>query len=305
MESKLKHKEQVREIETDKVVGNIITTETIEKNRGIMLRAVASIRISSQDQKDGISPETQLSQIKEQIKRDEDCTLIKNYVDLAKSGYSDDEDIHTTAEFDDGFLIKINWNNRKEFRQMLRDAKEKKFDVVYFYMLSRLSRNIMLQEGVFHYLQSLGIELRFIYGYKSTGDKLADLLSRAINGIINQSSSLITQIGTNSAFKRKFEQGLFPKPFFGYEGIRDTPNGAIIKFKINEEEAKIIREIFKSKINKEPTQETCKRLGIGEKVRSRAIKRKEYAGFLIRNGEEKPIPELTIIDLETWEKANN
>jgi DNA invertase Pin-like site-specific DNA recombinase len=268
-----------------------------------MKKAVAYIRISGQDQKDGISPETQLSQIKEQMKRDDDCELIDKYVDMAKSGYSDSEDIFTTPDFDEGFVIRINWNNRNQFIKLLRDAKQKKFDIVYFYMLSRLARNIMLQEGVFHYLNSLGIELRFIYGFKSTGDKLADMISRTINGVINQSSSLMTQIGTNSAFKRKFEQGLFPKPFFGYRGIKE--NGHIVRFEINQGEAKIIRTIFNDKINKISYQETCKKLGIDPKTYFRVLKRKEYAGYIIRSDEEKELPELAIIDLEIWKKAQN
>lgn len=265
-----------------------------------MKTAWAYIRISSQDQKEGISPDTQKSEILEQSKKDGDCKITKFYQDDAKSAYSDKEDISTGA-MKDGFRIEIAWNNRHDFEKMLKDIEVEKPDVIYFYMLSRLARNLMLQTGIFHYIERHGIELRFVKDYKKTESEIANFLIKISLGMSNELSSLITQIGTNSAFKRKFEQGLFPKPFFGYEGIKQ--GGHIVEYRINEAESKIIKEVFKSKINKENYKDTCKRLGIETKTYFRILKRQEYTGIIVRNGEQKEVPNLKIIDLETWNKA--
>lgn len=270
-----------------------------------MKTAWASIRISSQDQKDGMSPETQRAEIIEQAKKDADCNITKFFIDEAKSAYSDKEDIITDPE-ESWFVTRVKWNNRNEFKRMLLEIKKgNKPDIIYFYMLSRLARNLSFQTSIFHYLESKGIEARFVKDYKPTESEVANFLMKITLGMTNELSSLITQIGTNSAFKQKFNQGLFTKPFFGYDGIRETPKGVIIGFKIKQKEAEIIRQIFKHEVNGGTDKKgLCKRLGISTKVYSRVLERKEYTGIVINNGIEKEVPDLAIIDLKTWEAVN-
>lgn len=274
-----------------------------------MLRAVASIRISGQEQKLGDSPESQKLEILKKIETDGDCKLIEVYVDISKSAYLDNEDIKVRIA-NHKMHFEVPLNSRNNFEKLLLDAYEHKFDIVYFYKLDRLARNIIVQEGVYSYLASLGIEIRFVDDKNYSNKDPNDIFVRQVLGALNQKTSGDTsQKVMNLSHGFKFEQGIFfGRVPFGYEatGYKDEDKQkGITGFKIKEGEAERIKELFNAKINKEDYNITCSRLSLDSSQYYRLTKKKIYAGYLEHKGEEKFVKELEIVPLEVWKKVNH
>lgn len=263
-----------------------------------MKKEIIYARISSQDQKKGDSIEAQTSALKEWSKQENIGVITKVYVDEAKSAYLDDEDFFTDA-IDSGFLIKSKgWNGRENLKQLLFDAKQKKFDIVRIFKLDRFGRNILMQEGMFIYLKSLGIEVKSL----SEGDYIKDRFVRGIFGLMNAKSSEDTAIRTELVRQHRFEKGMLPnKAFYGYTAIKKEDK--IVDYEINQEEAKVIRTIFEHKIEGIAPEITINKLRIPKSRYYDVLKRKEYAGFIIHRNQEVEAPKLRIIDLEIWKKA--
>lgn len=262
-----------------------------------MLREVLYLRISSQEQKEsGISIQTQEQILRDASKRDGTGTIIKVFKDVSKSAYLDDEGMFCGL-MEKTFRMDFPLDKREQFIEMIKWAYEKKIDVIRFVKWDRFARVLELQEGLVRLLTRLNIELK--------PEEPTHKVVRRMLGTINEGESDKTSERVNWAFDEKFRKNLFTKPFYGYEGIRDRPEGAIVGFKINEREARIIKEVFKSRIDKEESKDVCKRLGISYKTYNRILQRKEYTGIVIRDGVEKEVPELSIITKEMWNKATS
>ena len=108
------------------------------------MRAAIYARVSTKDK--GQEVENQLRQLRE-FAASQGWTVYREYVD------------HETAKTDD----------RDEFQSMFRDASQRKFDVVLFWALDRLSR-----EGVLETLQHLNRLTSYGVGYRSFTEQYFD-----------------------------------------------------------------------------------------------------------------------------------
>ena len=108
------------------------------------MRAAIYARVSTKDK--GQEVENQLRQLRE-FAASQGWTVYREYVD------------HETAKTDD----------RAEFQSMFRDASQRKFDVVLFWALDRLSR-----EGVLETLQHLNRLTSHGVGYRSFTEQYFD-----------------------------------------------------------------------------------------------------------------------------------
>ncbi len=275
-----------------------------------MRREVLYIRVSTSDQEKGDSIPAQESLLREASKNDKTGEIIKVFKD-SESGKVDAEDIFTNP-VEEGMMGIASWSDRKEFKEMMMWAKEKKFDVLRIKRLDRLGRSVIQIELAYNYLKKQGIEIR------SVQDNLAvvnDSSFRIFSILMAQRESESNKQRTSDTAKyRTEEKGMLPNRwFFGYDPIRsENEKGKdgkmkVIGYKINEQQAEVIRKVFDSKIKGEKPSEiigkTINKIVLTKSRYHDILKRQEYIGLIIYDGKKIPAQHLKIIDLETWEKA--
>ena len=218
--------------------------------------------------------------------------------------------------------------NRKEFLRMMADAEHGLFDMVVVKDISRFARNTVdLLQNV-RKLKSLGIETQFLTANMTSMGNSEFVLT--IFGALAQEESANTSKRVKFGKKMNAEKGRVPNIVYGY----DKTIGDYFNLTINEEEAKVIRQIYKwyteegfggaaiaNKLNEKgiKTKRNCKwsqnatcRILSNELYTGKIINGKqEVSDFLTGQRKEKDEtewmvverPELRIIDDETFEKA--
>ena len=218
--------------------------------------------------------------------------------------------------------------NRKEFLRMMSDAEHGLFDMVVVKDISRFARNTVdLLQNV-RKLKSLGIETQFLTANMTSMGNSEFVLT--IFGALAQEESANTSKRVKFGKKMNAEKGRVPNIVYGY----DKTIGDYFNLAINEEEAKVVRQIYKwyteegfggsaiaNKLNEMGirTKRNCKwsqnaicRILSNEIYTGKIINGKqEVSDFLTGQRKEKDEtewmvverPELRIIDDETYEKA--
>ncbi|MCL1819253.1 MAG: recombinase family protein [Oscillospiraceae bacterium] len=131
-----------------------------------------------------------------------------------------------------------NVNKRAGFQKMVQDAETQKFDLVLTKEISRFARNTL--DSIFYTrkLKSLGIGIVFMNDNINTLEPDAELRLTIMSSIA-QEESRKTSDRVRWGQKRQMEKGVvFGKGVYGYH----LNNGML---SINEDEAKIVRLIFK------------------------------------------------------------
>ena len=218
---------------------------------------------------------------------------------------------------------------REAFNQMMRDARTGKFDMLVVKDISRFARNTVDLLTSVRELKSMNIDVQFITNsYKALGNSEFIL---TVYGAIAQEESAGLSKKVKFGKNITAERGRVPNFVFGYDKkINDKYN-----LEINEEEARIVKEIFDMYVNKGyGTAKISKILndrGIRTKrsqslfsptVISRLLKHKIYTGTVenkqseiidFLTGQRRQIPEeehilvknesLRLISDELFEKA--
>lgn len=128
--------------------------------------------------------------------------------------------------------------NRKEFLQLMRDAKQGLFDMVVVKDISRFARNTVDLLQSIRTLKALGIETTFLTANMTVLGQSEFVLT--IFGALAQEESANTSKRVKFGKKMNAEKGRVPNIVYGY----DKTNGDYFNLGINKEEAKIIRQIF-------------------------------------------------------------
>ncbi len=218
--------------------------------------------------------------------------------------------------------------NRKEFLRMMSDADHGFFDMVVVKDISRFARNTVDLLQNIRKLKALGIETQFLTANMTSMGNSEFILT--IFGALAQEESANTSKRVKFGKKMNAEKGRVPNIVYGY----DKTIGEYFNLTINEEEAKVIRQIYKwyteegfggaaiaNKLNDRGirTKRNCKwsqnatcRILSNELFTGKIINGKqEVSDFLTGQRIEKDEtewmvvdrPELRIIDDETFEKA--
>lgn len=237
------------------------------------LKAAAYARYSSNNQSE-TSIEAQLQAIKEFAKQN-GYVIVKIYVDRAKSGKSDE---------------------RPEFQRMIADAKNKIFEAVIIHKLDRFSRD--LYDTLFYEKILKEQNIKLLSVSEPFPDGPVGVLEKGMIGVINEwyLANLRHEIKTKTktlAMKGYFLGGIPP---LGYDlkEVKDEYGKTRKRYIIKEEEAEIVREIFKSysegssfkKIAEYLNQKGYKTRKGGEfKASSIAdiLKNKKYGGIYVYN----------------------
>ena len=190
----------------------------IKKERLPNMNIAAYCRVSTDKEDQLNSLETQKEFFLEYTQRTGD-NLIKLYADEGISG------------------TKI--KNRKEFQRMLADAEKGLFDMVVVKDISRFARNTVDLLQSVRKLKSLGIETQFLTANMTSMGNSEFVLT--IFGALAQEESANTSKRIKFGKKMNAEKGRVPNIVYGY----DKTIGDYFNLSINEEEAKVIRQMYK------------------------------------------------------------
>lgn len=128
--------------------------------------------------------------------------------------------------------------NRKEFLHMMADAEHGLFDMVVVKDISRFARNTVdLLQNV-RKLKALGIETQFLTANMTSMGNSEFVLT--IFGALAQEESANTSKRVKFGKKMNAEKGRVPNIVYGY----DKTIGDYFNLTINEEEAKVVRQIY-------------------------------------------------------------
>ncbi len=134
--------------------------------------------------------------------------------------------------------------HRKQFQQMMIDAKAKKFDKVVVKDVSRFARNTVDLLQSVRELKSYGVQVDFLNN--------GEVMEGGSEFILTILGAMAQQESANMSKRVKFgkditaQKGRVPNLVFGYDKISNER----YTLKINEEEAKIVKEIFESYVYK-------------------------------------------------------
>ena len=182
-----------------------------------MLKVAAYCRVSTDKDDQKNSLESQKIFFDDYIKRHPDWEFVKIYADEGISG--------------------TNTKKRKQFNNMIRDAKNKKIDKIITKEVSRFARNTVDTLQYTRDLKNWGIGVLFINDNINTLDGDGEL-RLSIMACIAQEESRKTSERVKWGQKRRMEQGVvFGRNILGYH----LENGSLT---INEDEAKLVRHIF-------------------------------------------------------------
>ena len=218
--------------------------------------------------------------------------------------------------------------NRKEFQRMLADAEKGMFDMVVVKDISRFARNTVDLLQSVRKLKALGIETQFLTANMTSMGNSEFVLT--IFGALAQEESANTSKRIKFGKKVNAEKGRVPNIVYGY----DKTIGDYFNLSINEEEAQVIRQMYKlyteegygcakianlfnergikTKRNNNWSQNSVCRILTNELYTGKIINGKEeVADFLTGQRKEKDEsewlvtvrPELRIVDNETFDKA--
>ena len=185
-------------------------------------RVAAYCRVSTDNEDQANSFESQQRYFKQYIERNPDWELYEIFADEGISGTST--------------------KKRKEFNRMIACAKNGDFDLIITKEISRFARNTLDSIYYTRDLKKHGVGVIFLNDSINTLDGDAEL-RLAIMSSIAQEESRKTSERVKWGQKRQMEQGVvFGRSMLGY----DVKDG---KMTINEEGAKIVRLIFHKFVN--------------------------------------------------------
>lgn len=178
------------------------------ERRVAVKRVAAYARVSTVQEDQELSFETQNQYYTSMIENTPGWQLVKIYSDQGVTGLS--------AAKRPGFL------------QMIADAQAGLIDIVLCKSVSRFSRNFAEAQKFVHLLKGIGIEVRFEKEGISTFDSGSDLLFSTMAAVAQEESRSISE-NVKWAYKRKAEQGirhLGSNRILGYDEIDGhlTPN---------------------------------------------------------------------------------
>ena len=230
-------------------------------------RVAAYCRVSTDNEDQANSFESQQRYFKQYIERNPDWELYEIFADEGISG--------------------TNTKKRKEFNRMIACAKNGDFDLIITKEISRFARNTLDSIYYTRDLKKHGVGGIFMNDNINTLDGDAEL-RLAIMSSIAQEESRKTSERVKWGQKRQMEQGVvFGRSMLGY----DVENG---KMTINEEGAKIVRLIFHKFVNegkgthviaRELREEGIRPMRVKEwqnTVILRIIRNEKYCGDLVQ-----------------------
>ncbi len=204
-------------------VRKIPVTRTMARIQPIIARknVAAYARVSTDRDEQQTSYETQVSYYENMIRERADWNFVNVYTDEGISGTS-------TA-------------HREGFKQMIQDALDHKIDLIITKSVSRFARNTVDSLTTIRELKEHGVEVYFEKENIWTFDGKGELLLTIMSSLVQEESRSISE-NVKWGVRKKYEEGSYRIPYGNLMGYTRAEDGGV---KIVEEEAKIVRLIFK------------------------------------------------------------
>lgn len=207
---------------------------------------------------------------------------------------------------DDGYSAKD--LDRPAMQQLIRDAEERKFNVVVFYKLDRLVRSVGDLDRLLKLFDKHNISIRSVTEPFDTTTAVGRFLITLVAALAQWERETISErVVVNMTKKAMSGERNGGRAPFGY----DMKDGELV---INEEEARLVREIFRMYIDGKGIRRIVlylQQFGVDKDIRtvSRMLENPVYCGKL-RWGKNSKMHEIisdgphpAIIDVETFEKV--
>lgn len=224
----------------------ITKIETNQKEESI-LRVAAYARVSTDEDAQIVSLKTQKAHYEKIISQNKSYTFAGLYVDEGITG--------TKKECRDGLL------------KMLKDCEDRKIDFILTKSVSRLARNTTDCLEIVRRLLELNIGIYFEKENIDTRTMESELKLSILSSLAESESRSISE-NNKWSIKKRFQNGTYiiATPPYGYENI----DGKVV---VNEEEGKIVKEIFKSYLSGKGTHK------IADELNKRKIKGQRGASW--------------------------
>ncbi len=211
------------------MVANVQVIKKIEgrvdrRNGGVLnnklLRVTAYARVSTDDQDQKHSYQSQLAFFKSKIKENSEWIYIDMYADEAISG---------TLDY-----------KRSDFMRMINDALAGKFDMIITKSISRFARNTVDTLKYVRLLKEKNIAVYFVEENINTLEMSSEFVLTILSSVAQQESENISN-HVKLGFKAKMERG----ELIGFNGCLGYDYNPTTKsLSINEEEKKIVQYIY-------------------------------------------------------------
>lgn len=194
-----------------------------------MKKAAIYMRVSTAHQEEEQTIGNQKMEILDRLKSDEDVVLMPD-CEYKDEGWS-------------GAIIE-----RPDLDRMRSDAREGKFEVLYVYDRGRLSRKFVHQEIILEELRECGIECISLHDIN--GQTTEEVLMGSVMGIFHEYERVKITERMRIGKVRKVRENkklLGYQPKYGYDyfpRIKTGPDARDGYFVINEEQAKVVKQIF-------------------------------------------------------------
>ena len=215
-------------------------------------------------------------------------------------------------------------SKRDAIQQLKEEAANGEFDILLVYLFDRLGRIESETPFVLEWFVQHGIEIWSTHEGQQKIETHGDKLMNYIRFWQAAGESEKTSIRTRDRIRQIVSSGHYTGGFVCYghqlvdQGRRNKRDKPVMDLVVNEEEATWVRELFYKVVHEgasgyalaEMLNSRGLRTRAGAKFQSsnilRIIRHEGYTGYIItKNARSEYIPELQIIDQETFEKAND
>ncbi len=180
------------------------------------MKIVLYCRVSTRQQEKEETIETQLEKLREAYRGEK---IIKIYKDVCSGAYL----------------------QRPGLNQLREDTKKGLFDIVAIYSLDRLSRKLGHQIALIEEFEKQGVKVEVL------GEKYENspegILNRNIRGAFSEYERYrITQRMRDGKYRKAESEFVWGTPCYGYKIVENNGKKCL---EINEQEAKVVRTMFK------------------------------------------------------------
>ncbi len=199
-------------------------------------KVAAYARVSTEQDAQQNSYEAQIDYYTNYIQQKTEWEFVKVYADEGISGTS--------------------YRNRDGFNEMVADAKAGKIDLILTKSISRFARNTVDSLVITRELKKNGVEIFFEKENISSMDSQAELIFTIMSSIAQEESRSISE-NVRWGMLRRMESGQLIVPWKNFLGFECGPDGLP---QIVEEEATIVRQIYRDYLNGLGIRQIAKKL---------------------------------------------
>lgn len=136
----------------------------------------------------------------------------------------------------------VNADRREGFQRMVRDGLAGKFDLILIKSISRLGRNTVLVLSAIRQLKEKGVEIYFENENISTLECTSEVLLTIFCSLAQEESRRISE-NVKWGLQRRMESGKVSVSYSRFLGYDKGEDGVL---KINETQAKVVRQIYRN-----------------------------------------------------------